>query len=382
MMQSHPCAGPQRIRVLSLQSGAPLGGTELMNFSILRHIDRSRFDVAVCFLDEEGPVSQYYRQEDFEVIHLNYHRRLLPVVFLALFRFLSARDFHIVHIYGLRANVLGRMAARLAGCRTIITSQHGIDPWRRWWHVWLDRLTSRWVSLYIPNTFAAAERLQQIEGIPAEKIHIIQNGLDLTPFEQAQRGRIRHALGIGLEEMVLVCVANFRSAKGHEVLLDAMHFLKRENVQFSLWLVGDGNLRPTIEAKIQTLNLAQSVHLLGKRIDVSDILADADVFVLASNWEGMPGVIMEAMASSLPVVSTHVGGIPELVVERETGFLVAPGDARALAAALKQLLDNPDLRRNMGSAGKDRIGKQFRLEDKVREQEKVYIHLIEETSRG
>jgi len=367
--------GDSKIRVLSLQSGAILGGTELMNFSILRRMDRGRFHIVVCFLDEEGPVSQYYRDEGFEVIHLNYHRRPLPLVAWDLFRLLRAGRFDLVHIYGLRANLLGRTLGRLAGCRTIITSQRSIDPWRKGWHVWLDRLTSRWVSLYIPNTYAAGERLQRVEGIPREKIRVIQNGLDPVPFERAQRGRIRPALGVGQEEDVLVCVANLRSAKGHEVLLDAAHLLKEEGVPFSLWLAGDGDLRPEVEAKVRALDLGQHVRLLGRRADIPDILADADVFVLASHWEGMPGAIMEAMAARLPVVATRVGGIPELVVEGETGFLVPPGDAAALAAALKRLLGDPDLRHRMGQAGHGRITAHFRLDDKVREQEEVYVQL-------
>jgi glycosyltransferase involved in cell wall biosynthesis len=215
-----------------------------------------------------------------------------------------------------------------------------------------------------------------VEGIPREKIRVIQNGLDPLPFERAQRGRIRPALGIGQEETVLVCVANIRPAKGHEVLLDAAHLLKWESFSFSLWLVGDGDLRPAIEAKVRASDLNQHVRLLGRRADIPDILADADIFVLASHWEGMPGAIMEAMAAQLPVVATRVGGIPELVVEGETGLLVPPGDAAALATALKRLLTNPDLRRRMGQAGHQRITTHFRLEDKVREQEEVYIQLL------
>lgn len=372
-----PVSIPGEIRVLSLQSGARSGGTELMNFSILQRIDRIRFKVVVCFLDEKGPVSDYYRREGFEVIHLNYHHRPLPAVARDLFGLLKSHAPDILHIYGLRANILGRIAGRLAGCRNIVSAQHSIDPWRRWWHVWLDRLTSRWVSLYIPNTFAAAERLQKVERIPPDKLIVIHNGLDVTPFEKAIPGRVRSELGISAEALVVTCVAHFRAAKGHDTLLEAVDVLRRQGISSHLWLVGDGELRRSIEAKAKSLGLGQNVRFLGTRTDIPDILADTDVFVLASLWEGLPGAVMEAMAVRLPVVATRVGGVPELVVDGETGLLVTAGDAEALATALERLIGDRGLCSRLGQAGHRRIVTKFRLEDKVRELEELYLSLVQ-----
>ncbi len=365
-----------KIRVLSLQSGAILGGSELMNFSIIRRMNRNQFDITICFLDEEGPVSEFYKNEGFLVYHLNYHKRSLFWVIWDLLRFLKIGKFDIVHIYGLRANLLGRVLGRMVGCRTIVTSQHSIDSWRNKWHVWLDRITSRWVSLYISNTYAAAERLSSVECIPRNKIRVIQNGLDSTPFESVSPGQVRSSLGIDSGKLVLVCVANMRVAKGHEVLLDAVHLLNREGLSFYLWLVGDGVLRKAIEAKVEELGLLQITWFLGQRTDIPEVLADSDIFVLASYWEGMPGAIMEAMASRLPVVATRVGGIPELVIDGETGFLVPPNNRKALAIALGRLMRDTRLRYQMGQAGYQRIIKYFRLEDKVREQEELYVQLF------
>jgi len=145
--------------------------------------------------------------------------------------------------------------------------------------------------------------------------------------------------------------------------------------RFELLVVGDGKLRPVIEKQIARLGLCKYVRLLGTRTDVPNLLSASDILVLASLWEGLPGVIAEAMASGLPVVATNVGGIPELVVDGKTGLLVPPGDATSLADALSRLIDDPDLRYRLGVEGYHRISTYFRWEDKVSKLEQVYSDL-------
>ena len=365
-----------RISVLSFQSSASLAGSELMNFSIFRRLDRGRFDVEVCFLDEEGPVTEYYRSEGIPVFHLNFHLRPFPLVLRDFFGIFRRRRFDIIHICGLRANLIGRLVGYLCGCRCIITSQHSVDGWRRFWHVWLDRVSSVFVRLYISNTFAGAERLRRFERISPSKVRVIQNGIDPLPFLGSCRGRIRSRLGVDGGKVVLLCVANFRRAKGHEVLVEVVDRLRRRGVDFHLWLVGDGELRSLIERRVRFLGLSDSVLFFGRRTDIPDILSDSDIFVLSSYWEGMPGAVMEAMASGLPVVATRVGGIPELVRDGETGFLVSPGDPDAFLEPVLRLIMDPGLRYSMGEAGRVRIVKHFSIDEKVRELEEVYESLV------
>jgi glycosyltransferase involved in cell wall biosynthesis len=242
--------------------------------------------------------------------------------------------------------------------------------------VWLDRATSRWVTAYISNSHAGAKRLGEVERIPSKKIRVIHNGLDASPFLSASRGKVRLEFEIGHGIPVLTSVANMRPAKGHEILLDAARRLAGKGHEFSLWLVGDGDLRESIETQVQAMGLSGYVQILGFRNDIAEILADSDIFVLASHWEGLPGSIMEAMASGLPVVATHVGGIPELVLEGSTGFLVPPSDPPALASALDELLRSPKVRKFMGDSGRQRILREFSLEEKAREQGRVYAELV------
>jgi glycosyltransferase involved in cell wall biosynthesis len=363
------------LNILWLQSGAQFGGTELMNLHHCRRIAHRRYRITNCFLDEEGPVSVLYRQSGDEPIHLCSHERPVWAVWRDLKGILQAQPFDIVHIFGLRANLLGRLAARLHADARVITGQRNIDSWRKPWHIWADRFTSRWVDLYITNSLAAKERLEEVERIPPHKILTIHNGLDVGSFADVPRGTIRPALGIAPDELVATAVANLREQKAHEVLLRACRRVHDQGIAFHLLLVGEGPRRRHLGELAGELELGDWVHFLGQRNDVPAILADSDVKVLSSRWEGLPGAIMEAMASKLPVVATKVGGVPELLEHGHNSFLVESEDPGAFAQALRLILTDGPLRKQMGQAGYERIIADFQLDDKVAELGNVYDQL-------
>jgi glycosyltransferase involved in cell wall biosynthesis len=370
--------------VLSLQTDDGLGGTELMTFSMLTRLDRGRFDVTVCFLAKPGPVGDMYRRQGIEVHHLRHDGQSTRQAMLQLWRLLRTGHFDIIEIYGLRLNVAGRVLGGLSGHRRIIAAQRSVDDWRRWWHVWLDRVTSRWVALYVANSQAAADRLASREHILSARITVIENGIDPSPYAQSETGRVRAELAVSPDAVVLTCVANYREAKGHHVLIDAVARLVAVHPEVRLWLVG-GDTEPadtlseysraSIEDHVERAGLGQHVDFLGIRQDIPAILADSDVFVLSSLWEGMPGSILEAMAARLPVVASRVGGIPEVVVESETGYLVPPNDPVSLADALRVLVEDRARRTAMGQNAFDRVSRSFSIDEKVRELQAVYLSL-------
>jgi glycosyltransferase involved in cell wall biosynthesis len=141
-------------------------------------------------------------------------------------------------------------------------------------------------------------------------------------------------------------------------------------------IAGDGPDRPAVEREVRRLGLESAVRLAGERDDVAELLAEADLFVLSTRSEGLPLSILEAMAAGLPVVASDVGGVPELVVDRETGFLVPPGDPHALAAAIERLLDDPDLRGRFGAAGRARVSTHFDLASAQRAHLDLYRALL------
>jgi len=195
-----------------------------------------------------------------------------------------------------------------------------------------------------------------------DKVVTVHNGMpDIPPAQRASPGR---------SPVRLAMIARFEPQKDHRTLFRALAGLKDQPWQLDL--IGDGPLLPEAEAMVRDLGIVQRVRFWGQRMDVAQRLAEAQVAVLITNWEGFPRSILEAMRAGLPVVSSKVGGIAESVRDGETGFVVAQGDAHGLQQRLKQLLDDPSLRTRMGASGRDRYEKHFTLDHTVEKTLSVY----------
>lgn len=347
-----------------------------MNFRTWQQLDQSRFAVQLCFLDGEGVMSRFYRQAGHEPIHLNFQEQPIGAMIVGLGRLLRSRPVHILHIFGLRANLLARPVAHFSSSAKVITAQRSVDLWRKPWHNWADRLTGRWVDRYLANCQAVNQWLQQVVKIPAGKTLTLHSGLDPAPFMAARPGQIRPLLGITAQEKVIVCVANLRPVKNHPLLLQALRQLQQRQLPCHLLLVGEGPERPQLEQLTDQLGLTAQVHFLGYRADIPAILADSDLAVLASHWEGLPGAVMEAMAAGRPIVATAVGGLPELVREGVSGFLVPPNDLAAFTNRLAHLLTDQSLGSRMGMSGREHILQNFRIATQTQKLEQLYRTLL------
>ena len=194
------------------------------------------------------------------------------------------------------------------------------------------------------------------------KIHVIHSGVDPNVFRPVSRqGRIGEAH--------ILCVGSYEEVKGHTFLVEACRILRDRGVEFVCDLVGEGPLRSQVEAQIERAGLQHIVLVHGgrPRPEVARMMNEAEVMVLPSvptkrgKREGIPVVLMEAMASALPVVSSAISGIPELVENGRTGLLTPPGDAADLADALQRLLEDPELRTQMGRLGREKVVREFNL---------------------
>ncbi len=206
-------------------------------------------------------------------------------------------------------------------------------------------------------------------------VQVIYNGVTPVPPKRT-RAEVRAELGLG-DQPVALHVGNFLPVKAHDILVEAVALLRDRGVPLTLIAAGQGPELAPIEQRCRALGLGPDrVRLLGYRGDVPDLLGASDLFVLPSRMEGVPLAVLEAMSHRLPIVTTTVGGLPEIVEEGEQGFLVPPEDPRALADALGKLALDPALRRRMGESGRDRSLAEFSFEEMTKKYDALYARLL------
>jgi glycosyltransferase involved in cell wall biosynthesis len=313
--------------------------------------------VGVC---ADGPLLDEVRAEGFRVVPVPLARRLSPVAqwrgLRGLIGVMRAEAPDLVHAHMPISGFLARVAARVAGARRVAYTCHGFlfnQPgplWRRALSFAVEfaggRLTD--VFLTVSEEEAADARRLWI----ARHAIAVGNGRDPSVFKPnpAARSRIRAALGVPDDRVVVIAVSRLVRHKGYPELAAAMR-----DVNAELWVVGDrleGDRGADMAALLRDAGLGDRLRLLGYRANVPDLLAAADIFTLPSHFEGLPMSVIEAMLAGLPVVSTRIRGPREQVVQGVTGLLVPAADARALAGALAALARDADLRRAMGAAGR------------------------------
>lgn len=373
------------LRILHLLTSAGLGGTESSVLVLARGMDPDRFWSEVAVLRGEGPMSARWRQAGLAVTHLNVQREWTPRAVQKLARLVRGGRYDVVTLYGVAVNVLGRLACKLAGQRSVVgvirglTNERTISRTR----LWLDRLSFPWAVCYVSNSQAVIDHLVEA-GFPAGKLRLARTGLSTDPFDRAPpREEARRQVGIGrVPPPVVTCVGNLRPVKNHSFLLRACRLLVDRQVGFLLLLVGAGLEEGRLRRQVRDLSLTEHVRFLGGREDVPVVLAASDLFVLSSLWEGLPRSVMEAMAGRLAVVATDAGGVKELVVDGETGYVLPVSDAAAFAGRMAELLENPALRRRMGEAGYRRVQERFTEDRMVRAMEKIYLEVLGHSGRS
>lgn len=282
----------------------------------------------------------------------------------------------LIATHSSKAGVLGRLAGYSLRVPVTFTAHGwaftpGVPQRTATLYRWLERSVSRFAARII--TVSDFDRDLAIrKGVaPGERVVTIHNGVpDVAP---QLRARPSHS------PARLVMVARFEAQKDHRTLLESLAGLT--DLGWELDLLGEGPLLPAIRSLSESLGLAHRVHFWGARRDVAERLAQAQVFLLISSWEGFPYSVLEAMRAAMPVIASDVGGVREAVESGETGVLIPRGDVETLRGALRRLLSDPELRDRLGREGRRRYEERFRLEHTISKTIDVYREVLTQLGR-
>jgi glycosyltransferase involved in cell wall biosynthesis len=347
-----------RPRLLVLITLAEVGGAQTYVMSLLPALTE-RFDVCVAAWGP-GPLREAAERAGARYVPLEHVRRAIHPVhdllgLVELVRLCRRERPHVVHANSSKAGILGRVAAALARVPIRVFTVHGwafkaYSGLASRLYLWADRAMRPLTSVTICVADNELRAGLAAGTCSAGRTVVIRNAVDVRAARRAPlNGRPPAIMSVG----------RLKEPKDFVGLVRALGRLERGS--FRAQIVGDGPDRGAVEAELARLGLHGSVELAGTVEDVAERLAAADVFVLSSYSEGMPMSVLEAMAAGLPVVATAVGGLPELVVDGETGLLVPPGRQEELAAALRRVVDDEELRRRLGAAGRARAEERFDL---------------------
>lgn len=349
------------------------GGAEYQLYELLRGLDGTRFEAEVFALATGGywaapirdlgvPVHEMAAAGSADVGRL---RRLRAA--------LRAFDPHVLHTVLWSGNSYGRLAAIGLRIPVVITAERNVIA-RPAWQVAIERFLDRWTDLYLVNSRAIATGLVRRERLPATKMRVVYNGIDLArmpPFV-LDRAAARTSAGFDPGRRLVAQVGRLEPQKDYPTFLAAAERIAAATPDVDFLVVGEGALRAELERTAHRLGFAARVRFLGLRHDVPALLAGVDVLTLTSRWEGLPNIVIEAMATGAVAVATDVGGCRELLTPGETGFLLPPGTPDAVAGAVLDVLRAPELATRLATAARRRIESEFSVEAMVRKTTAVY----------
>jgi glycosyltransferase involved in cell wall biosynthesis len=373
------------IRVVHIAKIIQIAGAERHLLTLLPALRAAGVDARMIAFEKGESAAQFIQQlrDDgvpFETLLTPTGERLinrdLPAFLHRLRALLREHQPDIVHTHLIHGDIYGTVAARAAGVRHIVSSRHNLDPFRRQ-RKWQAVTSVLWRanSGGIAMSDAVRDFMVQVEHAPLHKISTIKHGIiPPEPLNGDKRAAVRRAWGIDADAPVVGSVSRLIKQKGLTHAVEAFAQVRHPNAHYVI--AGDGELRASLQQQAVDRGLGDSIHFLGWQDDVHRVLGALDVLLAPSLWEGFGVVFLEAMGHALPILTTHVPPIPEVVLDGVTGCTVEPASSAALVEPLRRLLLDSDLRQTMGTAGRLRLENVFSVNKMVEQTVAFYERLL------
>ena len=379
----------QPIKILHIIDTLEMGGAQEIIYKLATMVDQKRFKTLVCSWNNAGAYQQKLEQAGIEAIAFNINRRsmlILPLFVIDMFRIITrlfsiikSNQINLIHAHLPDSWMLAVFLGRVCGIPMVITvHNNSFMPIRSkarcrdFLRKWIVKITLRLSSKVITvGEDVRKSLLQKIaNNISATTIY---NGIDCDRFAEPYNiEKIKSSLGLKPESKIILCAARLVPQKGHKYLIKAAAEFTSKHPEANILIAGEGPCREELGKQVRNADLSERIFFLGRISDMPELLAASDIFVLPSFYEGMPVVILEAMAAQKAIVATDIPGTRELITDKQQGLLTPVKDHLALAKNIESLLNNPDLAKALSQKAGQKAREQFTIEKMITATENIY----------
>ena len=378
-----------KCKILYVIDNIEFGGGERVFSQIIRGLNKERFSVFVAS-NPGGIFEKKIMEAGVKIDPLDMTHRYNIGTISQLKKIIKTRDVQIVHSQGGRADFFSRTAARIANVPIIISSMamlvegYDVSILRKGLYVLIDRWTERWVNKFIVLSEAMRQSLIERHKIPPGNIVKIHNGIEIEEYNpdlkevRNKKLEVKRALGLKNNTLVIGAIGRLVWQKGFKYLIRAAPEVLDKFPKARFLIVGEGPLKNKLILTSEKLNVADRITFVGFRSDIKEILASIDVLAMPSLLEGLPMVLLEAMAMAKPIVATRIDGITEVLENDKTGLLVPAKNSHALAEAIVGILNDKAKANSFGLKAREVVKEKFSVKKMVKEIELAYEKLLRE----
>jgi glycosyltransferase involved in cell wall biosynthesis len=372
----------QRINVLDLRVATGSGGGPEKTILLgAEKADTSRFNVMVAYMrnadDAEFTIAQRAREKGLTFFDLLERSPFDPQMLRQLVSILRTQKVDILHAHDYKSDVLGVLLRPFLRFK-MVTTVHGWGVTQDRKMLFYRRIDQRSLRFY-QRVMAVSQDLADAIvrcGVPAQRVVCVHNGIDTEHFQRRGDGTLRDELHLPSNAPLVGAIGRLNHEKDLTTFLRAARLISEQRPDARFVLVGEGEERADLEQLTATLGLSGKVFFLGQRSDIRNVYRSLDLLMLTSLHEGMPNVVLEAMAMEVPVVATNVGGVGEIVTHDVNGLLCPSQNPASLAHAALSVLNNPDVAERLREAARQRICQHFSFTERVRKVERIYLEVM------
>ena len=347
-----------------------IGGTESQLLRLCRAIDKNRFLPVVISLRCGGHLKEDFEKYGIRVIEVGKKYKIDFLFFLRLIHILHKEKPDILQTFMFTSNTWGRIAGLLCRVPVIIACERSTDKWKKNHHFFIDILLGLFTDVIVCNCFTVKKHYERKIRPVAGKLIVIPNGVEIEDIEKPPEFVAQK------KEKIVLTAGRLSPEKGIQYFIKGARIVLSNVKNVKFIIVGDGPLRENLERLVYECRIKDNVIFTGYQKDMKDFITMSDVVVLSSLWEGLPNILLEAMALKKPVIATDVGGVREIVKNGENGFIVSPGCPDEIADKIINILSDDEASLKMGENAYRFVKENFDIKKMVSSYEFLYEKLL------